>query len=201
MPVASKIRQFVGLLHPAGLMRHQVTSTPMRGMNPDTKARLLGLMALGSIAVWLTLSIGNAFYFSLISLRWPKVQAHIVSSRIDTGTSTVGTWWSPDVVYEYDLSGREYRSTTIRYVMPPAYEIGEAQTVLAAYPLNAKTSAAYDPRNPARSVLEPGIPHSMWLKGLIPLFFWCLTAYLYYEIMHPERRLMLRSNPEVVGQE
>ena len=175
--------------------------TQMRGMNSDTKARFLGLMGLGSIAVWLTLSIGSAFYLSLVSLHWPKVPARIISSEIDTGRSNVGTWWAPDVAYEYSLNGQEYRSTTIRYVMPPSYEKDEAQTVLAAYPLNAQTSAAYDPRDPARSVLEPGIPRMMWLKALIPIFFWGLTAYIYYEIVHPERRLMLRSNPEILGQE
>lgn len=175
--------------------------TQMRGMNSDTKARFLGLMGLGSIAVWLTLSIGSAFYLSLISLRWPKVPARIISSEIDTGRSNAGTWWVPDVAYEYSLNGQEYRSTTIRYVMPPSYEKDEAQTILAAYPLNAQTSAAYDPRDPARSVLEPGIPPTMWLKALIPLFFWGLTAYIYYEIVHPERRLMLHSNPDILGQE
>ena len=173
----------------------------MGGMNSDTKARFLGLVGLGTIAVWLTLSIGNAFYLCIVSLRWPKVPARIVSSGMTTGSSTVGTWWAPDVEYEYRVDSREYRSTTIRYLMRPSYQREEAQPVLAEYPPNAHTSVAYDPQHPARSVLQPGIPSSMWTRALIPLFFWGLTAYLYYEIVHPQRRWMLRSNSEVLGQE
>lgn len=195
----AQISTFLQFSHPMHYVK--VAFTQMRGMNSDTKARFLGLMGLGSIAVWLTLSIGNAFYLSLVSLHWPKVSARVIASGLDTGRSTIGAWWSPDVVYEYGLDGHEYRSSTIRYVMPPSYEENEAQAILATYPVDAQISVAYDPRNPARSVLEPGIPPLMWLKALIPVFFWGLTAYIYYEIVHPERRLMLRSNPEILERE
>lgn len=163
-------------------------------MNSDTKARYLGLTGLGIIAVWLTLSLGDAFYLSLISLRWPKVPVRVTSSEVETGRSNLGTWWAPDVEYDYRVSGHAYHSATIRYVMPPFYQEEEAQAFLASYPPQAQTTAAYDPRNPARSVLQPGVPPKMWGKALIPLFFWGLIAYIYYEIVHPHRRLMLRSN-------
>ena len=162
-------------------------------MNSDTKARFFGLIGLGAIAVWLTLSLGNAFYFSMISLRWPKIPVRVISSAVSTGSSTLGTWWAPDVQYEYQLSGRSYHSATIRYLMPPFYEREKAQAVLAAYPAERYTTAAYDPQDPARSVLEPGVPGNMWIRALIPLFFWALTAYIYYEIVHPRRRILLRS--------
>ncbi len=170
-------------------------------MNYDIKARLLGLFGLGSIAVWLTLSLGNAFYLCLLSTHWPKAPARVISSGINTGSSTLGKWWAPDVEYEYRVNQHAYRGTTIRYLMPPSYEKEEAQSALSTYPAEAQTMAAYDPENPARSVLEPGVPNGMWKKALIPLFFWVLTGYIYYEIVHPRRRLMLRSNPEAVAQE
>ena len=170
-------------------------------MNHDTKARFLGLFGLGSIAVWLTLSLGNAFYLCLISTRWPKAPVRVISSGVNTGNSTLGTWWEPDVEFEYRVGQHAYRSSTIRYVMPPSYEKEQAQAVLSGYPPDAQATAAYDPENPARSVLEPGVPAGMWKKALIPPFFWAVTAYLYYEIVHPRRRLMLRSNTEAVAQE
>lgn len=170
-------------------------------MNSDTKARLLGLMGLGSIAVWLTLSVGTAFYLCIVSSHWPKTSARVISSGVDTGRSALGTWWAPHVEYEYRVDRQEYRSTNIRYVLPPSYHREQVQTVVAAYAPNAQTSVAYDPQNPARSVLEPGAPLSMWTRALIPLFFWGLTAYIYYEIKHPQRRWMLRSNSEALGQE
>jgi hypothetical protein len=170
-------------------------------MNSDTKARFLGLIGLGTIAVWLTISLGSDFYLCIVSLRWPKVPVRVNFSGVNTGSSTLGTWWAPDVEYGYQVSGRAYHSETIRYMMPVFYEKEEAQTVLAAYPPEGQTTAAYDPQNPARSVLEPGVPPSMWKKALIPPFFWGLIAYIYYEIVHPHRRFMLRSNPDALGEE
>ena len=170
-------------------------------MNSDTKARYLGLIGLGTVAVWLTLSIGNAFYMSLVSLRWPKVPVRVISSQVNAGSSNVGNWSSPDVVYEYRIGGEVYHSANIRYLLPPFYEKEQAQNVLSAYPAETQVLAAYDPQNPARSVLEPGVPPKMWWKALIPLFFWTLTAYIYYEIIHPDRRLLLRSYSDADAEE
>jgi len=167
----------------------------------DTKARLLGLIGLGSIAVWLTISQGNSFYLALISLRWPKVPVQITSTGVDTGVSTIGKWWAPEVDYEYQLSGRAYHSGTIRYLMRPYFDKEQAETILAAYPTDRQTMAAYDPQDPARSVLEPGVPPSMWPRALIPIFFWALTGYIYYEINHPDRRLLLQSRTEILAPE
>ncbi len=170
-------------------------------MNPDRKARFFGLIGLGSFAVWLTVSLGSGFYLSIISLHWPKVPVRVTSSKVYTGTSTMGTWFAPDVEYEYRLGERAYRSTTVRYLMQTFSEPEDAQSVLVAYPPAAQVLAAYDPQNPARSVLEPGVPSSMWKRAFIPLFFWALIAYIFYEIVNPDRRLLLRSSTEVVGQE
>jgi hypothetical protein len=170
-------------------------------MNSDIRARYLGLAGLGTIAVWLTLSLGNAFYLSMVSLQWPKVPVRVTASQVNTGSSSFGTWWAPDVEYEYRVSGHVYHSATIRYLMPSFYEEEKAHAVLASYSPEVYATAAYDPQNPACSVLQPGVPPNMWKKAFIPLFFWLLVAYISYEIAHPHRRLMLRSNPGVLPQE
>jgi hypothetical protein len=170
-------------------------------MNSDTKGRLVGLVGLGAIAVWLTLSLGNAFYLALISQRWPTVPVRVISSGISTGRSTIGNWWAPDVQYEYQLGGRTYHSTSIRFLMPVFANQDDARAVQSAYPQDAQTKAAYDPRDPARSVLEPGVPPNMWWRVLIPLFLWCLVGYIFYEINHPERRRLLSRNPETVDEQ
>jgi hypothetical protein len=170
-------------------------------MNSDTKARFFGLIGLVCIAIWLTVSLGNGFYLSMVSLRWPKVPVRITSSGVYTGNSSLGTWFAPDVEYDYRLSGRSYHSDKIRYLMQDFYEEEQARNVLAGYSPRAQAIAAYDPQNPARSVLEPGIPPSMWTRALVPLFFWALTAYILYEIVHPDRRFLLHSNAEAINQE
>lgn len=166
-------------------------------MNSDSKARLVGLFGLGVVAVWLTAGIGSGFYRSLASQHWPKVTAHITSSQVNTGTSNAGTWWAPSVGYEYEIAGKTYASSTIRYLMPHFYQESPAADVTIPYQTGSDVRVAYNPRNPGESVLEPGVPAGMWKQALIPLFFWGLVAFLHFEITHPEKRRLLQSNPEV----
>ncbi|MGB8769968.1 MAG: DUF3592 domain-containing protein [Candidatus Korobacteraceae bacterium] len=165
-------------------------------MSSDTKGRFIGIVGLGSIAVWLTLNLGMGFYRSLISQHWPAVPVRIASSAVVSGVSTVGHWWGPDVEYEYQFAGRTYRSSTIRFLMPVFYGEDDARSIQSAYPQNGTAIAAYDPDDPSRSVLEPGVPGGMWKQALIPVFFWILTAYLYYEATHPHRRVLMVQRSE-----
>ncbi|HTV66785.1 MAG TPA: DUF3592 domain-containing protein [Bryocella sp.] len=170
-------------------------------MKSDTRIRLTGVVGLGAIAVWLTLSLGNAFYLALISLHWPTVVARITSSGISAGRSTVGNWWSPDVQYEYQLGGRAYHSANIRFLMPVFYNQEDARALQSAYPQDAQAKAAYDPRDPGRSVLEPGVPANLWWRAFVPFLFWGLTGYIFYEIKHPDRRRLLPSIREAAEDE
>lgn len=170
-------------------------------MNSATKGRLVGLLGLASVAVWLTLSLGSDFYLCLASLRWPTVPVRITASDVSTGVSNMGRWWQPELTYDYQVGGRNYRSSSIRYLMPAFYHVEGARQIQAAYPKGAQAQAAVDPANPSQSVLEPGIPEGMWWRGLIPLFFWTLTGYIFYEIRNPQRRFLLLPDAETAGQE
>jgi hypothetical protein len=161
----------------------------------------MGLLGLASVALWLTLSLGSDFYLCLKSLRWPTAHVTITSSDVSTGVSNMGRWWQPELTYEYEVGGHSYRSTSIRYLMPAFYHAEGARQIQAAYPKGAQVQAAIDPENPARSVLEPGIPDGMGWRGLIPLFFWILAGYIFYEIRNPQRRLLLLPDVETAGQE
>jgi hypothetical protein len=149
-------------------------------MNFDRKIRSIGLIGLGSIAVWLTLALGNSIYFGLASLRWPTVPVRITVSALNTGRSNVGNWWAPDVEYEYQLDAHTYQGTKIRYSMPTFYHEEDARAVQAAYPQDAFRKAAYDPRDPGLSVLEPGVSSDMWERAMVPVFLWGLMGYIFY---------------------
>jgi Protein of unknown function (DUF3592) len=167
-------------------------------MSSDTKGRFVGIVGLGTIAVWLTLSLGTEFYWSLMSRQWPVVPVRITSSAVVTGVSTIGHWWTPEVEYKYGFAGRTYRSSNIRFLMPPFSREDDARSVEAEYPRGAFAKAACDPDDPSRSVLEPGVPRGMWKQALIPVFFWVLTAYFRFEATHPDRRVLMiqRSEPQ-----
>lgn len=176
--------------------RGVVASIPLHAMNSATKGRLLGVVGLASIALWLTLSVGSSLYRALESLYWPKVTVTVTSSDVSTGVSNVGRWWQPELTYEYQVAGQSYRSGNIRYLMPPFYHAEGARQIQAEYPKGEQVKAAYDPQNPASSVLEPGIPADMWWRLLMPLFFWTLIGYILYEIRNPDRRFLLLPDVE-----
>jgi hypothetical protein len=165
-------------------------------MNSDTKIRSIGLAGLATVALWVTLSLGSCFYLCLQSSRWPKLPVRIVSSGVDTGISNVGRWWSPDIEFEYGVNGKIYHSTSVRYFMPAFYQQGEARAIQAEYPKGSQTKAAYDPANPGRGVLEPGVPTGLWARAIIPVFLWSLCGAILYEMKNPQRRILVRSIPE-----
>ena len=165
-------------------------------MTSDTKVRSIGLAGLATVAIWVTLSLGNCFYLCLQSSRWPRLPVQIVSSAINTGISNVGRWWTPNVEFEYAVDGKTYRSTSVRYFMPAFYQQAEARAVQAEYPQGSEAKAAYDPANPRRSVLEPGVPTGLWARTIIPGFLWSLCACILYEVKKPQRRILVRSIPE-----
>jgi hypothetical protein len=170
-------------------------------MNSATKGRLLGLAGLSVFAVWITVSLGSSLFLCLESLTWPTVAVQVISSSLNTGESNAGRWWEPDVSYSYRVNGRDYRSSNFRFMMPPIYQEDAARQLQSEYPEGASVKAAYNPRNPSQSVLNPGIPAGMWWRGLVPLFFWGLLGYLYYELRHPERRLAMLPDYEPVQDE
>lgn len=86
-------------------------------------------------------------------------------------------------------------------MMPAIYHEEEARQIQDNYVQGAGVRVAYNPSNPAESVLEPGVPAGMWWKALIPIFFWGLIGYFCYEIKHPERRLVMLPDIEIAGQE
>ena len=165
-------------------------------MNFDSRIRSIGLIALGSIAVWLTLAFGNSIYFGLASLRWPAAPARITTSALSTGRSNVGNWWAPDIEYEYRLDGHTYHGTKIRYSMPLFYQEEEARAVQAAFPQDTSMQAAYDPQNPALSVLVPGVSSDIWERALVPVFLWGLMGYIFYDMNRAKPEVLLESDSE-----
>jgi hypothetical protein len=151
--------------------------------------------------MWVTISLGSSFYRCIASSQWPTTAVRVTASTVNTGASNMGQWWQPDVTYEYQVDGSDYRSQGIRFIMPPFYSPDGAREIQADYPQGAQVRAFYNPRNPAQSVLEPGVPPGMWIRLILPVFFWSLIGYILYEIRHPERRMMLLPDVQPAGQE
>ena len=167
------------------------TTAEQKISNADTKGRLVGLMGLGLLALWLMLHLASNFYFSVTSAHWPRATARVVSSGVYASGAGAGATFSPQVKYEFENAGKSYQADNIRYLLGTFYNAESATEVQSAYPVGRVVSVAYDPQDPSRSVLEPGVPQGMWTQALIPIFFFGLCGYIFFEITHPQRRILL----------
>jgi len=163
----------------------------LRALDSDTKGRMFGLLGLVAFALWIVISICSNLYLSIASTHWPKTTARILSSGVYRNGKGVGVSWNPEVKYQYAIGGTTYQSANVRFMRRVFYDSESANDMQAPYPAGHVVSVSYDPQNPNRSVLEPGLAPGMWTQGLIPLFFIALCGYIFFEITHPERRFLL----------
>jgi hypothetical protein len=162
-------------------------------MSSDTKGRMLGLLILGIIVVCIGSNIFNGIYQSLQSRHWPKAEAQITASVVSRDASDVATRWTPNVEFRYHVGNSAFTSKRVRFLMAPMYQREEATGITDAYAVGRGVSVAYNPANPAESVLEPGLPPGTTKQVLIAMFLFGLVGYIFYEIHHPERRILLRT--------
>jgi Protein of unknown function (DUF3592) len=168
-------------------------------MSSDTKGRMLGLLILGILVVCLGSNIFSGIYQSLQSEHWPRAEATVTTSAVNRDGSDVATRWTPVVEYRYNVGNASFASKRVRFLMAPMYQREEATGITEAYGVGRAVSIAYNPANPADSVLEPGLPPGTTKQVLIAMFLFGLVGYIFYEIHHPERRILLRTFSDQVS--
>lgn len=120
-------------------------------------------MLVGSMGLF-ALLFGIASLIQAVHARsWPTVLAEVTSSRVEEGTSSIGTGgdrstsrsFTPKVEYRYTVEGRSYMSQHI-LLGGAARNSGQdgAEQIVARYPVGARVVAYYDPRTPGKAFLE-----------------------------------------------
>ncbi len=175
------------------LSNDRSTTASRARMSSDTKGRLVGLVGLAALSIWLSVNLFTNLYFSVVSQHWPRATARVTSSGIYSSGLGVETSWAPTVDYSYEVGGTSHHSSNIRYLMRTFYDVDSATEVQTVYPVGRIVSVAYDPGNPNRSVLEPGVPPGMWPRAVIPVFFCALCGYIFFEIVNPQSRILLQT--------
>jgi hypothetical protein len=84
---------------------------------------------------------------------WPLAPGRVKNSVME---ETVSVWPAAIVIYVYEVNGKQYRGTRVRFGGTGAMHPAAAQQVLAMYPIGATVSVYYDPERPGQSVLIPG---------------------------------------------
>ncbi len=96
------------------------------------------------------------------SRSWPATDGRIVSSDIKI-SRTIGYYtpsssvYLPHIRYEYSAGGRTYTADRFAFGAKGFTQRDEAERVVERYPVGERVLVHYDPRNPRRVVLEPGV--------------------------------------------
>ncbi|MBI5480129.1 MAG: DUF3592 domain-containing protein [Deltaproteobacteria bacterium] len=102
------------------------------------------------------------------STTWSTARGRIISSSVEcrvsttssagsrgsSGRSHTAVWYIAAVSYSFDVHGRRFDGDRVAFgarLSEPA-----ARATVARYPAGAEVAVRFDPRDPTRSVLEPG---------------------------------------------
>jgi Protein of unknown function (DUF3592) len=139
---------------------------------PLTPISALVAVVSAAMALWelRKLSLGVA------SRAWPRVQGTVVDIRFDESTSSDLDGdeiysVSAHMSYEYTVAGRRHRSQRFTYRPTRGLDQREAYAMLRGLRRGQPVGVYYDPRDPGRAVVLPGIDrgNSLWLCG------WCIA--------------------------
>ena len=129
---------------------------------------LLPWAIVGPLLLYHSTLLPMARYFDTLS--WEEAPCAIVSSRLVESPDPADQLYTPDIVFSYVVEGQVYRSDRISFSGVKAYVPEKnAQASLAPYPSGGRTICYYDPEDPGRAVLDPGISMGSFGLGLLGL--------------------------------
>lgn len=143
---------------------------------PEDSGKAMGCgLAFGGVFVLAGLAMFIPFFLlpalqAVEARGWEEVTATVVSSQVRSHSSDDGTTYSVDVVYRYEVDGREFHSDRYHFLSGSSSGYEGKREVVDRYPPGAEVTAWVDPENPGSAVLTRELS-AEWLFGLLPLIF------------------------------
>ena len=113
-----------------------------------------------AIAALSCFHVGRVLREARASVTWPAVNGRIVESELAFELIKSGQWvyrqYKAQVVYEYSLGGRTYRSDRVAFNADGGISLQPAQRTVNRYPRGARVTVYCDSRNPQTAVLDRG---------------------------------------------
>ena len=115
---------------------------------------------------------------------WPSVAGEVRAASVEYETDSDGAGtYRAEVLYAYEIEGVQQLANRVAFGDFGSSDPGRAQRIVNRYPEGSAVTVHYDPDEPSRAVLEPGVHGSTWmLPGFGALFF---TAGLLMAIFLP----------------
>ena len=137
----------------------------------------LGFGAASAVCLWivipLSVSLVSSWLQGRASAGWPKAPGRMITGSIDRPMHRPRDY-TLQFRFEFTVGGRRHEGTQINAgdVMDTS-RFAELQNRYAA---GRMVSVAYDPADPSRSVLEPGVTPGHWFLFLVPPVLYGMAA-------------------------
>ncbi len=122
---------------------------------------ILGLVILGG-AFFLQKGLRNVWR-GLASASWPRTVATVTqsgthsSTDVDNQTGQQTTFYTADLVFEYNVGGKQYTTSTLHFGQTfGSASSADAEILHLRYAKGATVTVAYNPSDPSLAVVEPG---------------------------------------------
>lgn len=114
---------------------------------------------------------------------WPRAEGVVTRAdllREQFGGSEGMTGEKADIRYTYTVLGAQYSGEVVAVGTKNWYtNTGRAARFIETYPVGTHVLLAYDPRQPTRSVLEPGVSKYAWGHLAMGFVFVLVSAVLW----------------------
>lgn len=101
---------------------------------------------------------------------WVETPCVIESSRVVSVRGDDGTTYRPEILYVYEIDGREHRSSRVSFFGGSSSGRSGKEAFIRSYPVGGRAVCYVDPADPGRAVLVRAFS-AMSLLGLIPVVF------------------------------
>ena len=135
------------------------------------------IFGLVFLAIGLFLFIRGLWQFrtSSASKSWPSVEGQIIAAtvekRVDRDEDGTTTRYLPRVVYSYSVDGEQQTGERVRVGATSSYSNYPKAEAKLGYQAGQKVAVYYNPRKPAKALLEPGSSRGVWGSLIIGVGF------------------------------
>ena len=169
----------------------------------DIRARRT--FGLGCLLVTGILLLGVLPYYflgrvkgGLASSAWPKTTGILLKHDVISRGGRSRSFYAPVVEFEFSAGGERYRGKRLRFAPMSFPNPGDAWAYLRAFPVGAGVDVFYDPADPARSVLQPGITRREILASSSALILCEVIGMLLAVVLLRDRARMSKLGAELV---
>lgn len=145
-------------------------SSPSRQANgPRVAAFVFAIFAIVGAVIFYSMTV-RTFLKIQAARSWTATPCVVESSRVKSHPGDDGTTYSVDILYRYEVQGREFRSNKYGFMGGSSSGHDGKAEIVRQFPPGRETECFVNPADPTEAVLVRGFT-PMMLFGLLPLVF------------------------------